>query len=75
MHMPIDFEERVMEKIDRTDDKVSDICERLTRMETLLEEHFKGIAANDSRKERKFYYAIAVLGIGIAFYEVLGVIL
>jgi len=68
--MPIDFEERLLAKLDQIDDRIRDLCERQTRTETQLGGHFKEIEDKQSAKERKFYYVIALMGIAFTIQEI-----
>ena len=68
--MPVDFEERILDKFDNMDKLLRDICDRTTRMEVQLEEHFKDMDKREKGKERKFYYLIALMGVGFTLFEI-----
>lgn len=69
--MPVDFEERMLDKFDNIDKLLRDICERTTRMEVQLEEHFKDIDKREKQKDKKFYYLIALMGLSFTLFQII----
>ena len=73
--MPVDFEVRIIEMFDKLDVKIDDLCDRQTRTETKIDEHFKQIADEKLTKEKKtdrgLYVKFSLFGAGIAIYEIL----
>ena len=68
--MPIDFEERTVEKLDQISEMIRDLCNRQTKTETQLEDHFNRLDEETKNKERKFYYLIALMGVGFTLFEI-----
>lgn len=62
--------DRMFEKFDRLEDKISDLCDRMTKVETKLDSHFEDIEKQQASKEKKFYYIIGVMGVLFTVYEV-----
>ena len=71
--MPVDFEVRIIEMFDKLDVKIDDLCDRTTKVETKLDEHFKQIEdekkLKETKKDRSLYVKFSLFGIGIAVYE------
>ena len=67
----MDFEQRMLDKFDSMERLIRDLCERTTRMETQLEGHFDDIERAQKGKERKFYYVIALMGVGFTIQEII----
>jgi len=68
--MPIDFEERVMDKFDNIEELIRDLCARTTKVESSLENHYDNIEKAQKRKDKKYYYIIALMGIGFTIQEI-----
>lgn len=69
--MPIDFENRVIESLDELREKVTDLCIWKTKMETEWENHMEGIEKKAQAKEKRFYYIIALMGVGFTIQEII----
>ena len=69
--MPIDFEERVMDKFDNIEVILRNLCDRTTKVEASLENHYNNIDKKAKSKERRFYYIIALMGIGFTIQEII----
>lgn len=72
--MPVDFDDltkRILDNLDDINVKVDNLCDRMTKVEINLDNHFKEIEQQQAGKERKFYYLIAILGSGFALFEVI----
>lgn len=67
--MPVDFDQRILELIDRMDKKIDDLCNRTTILEQSLQNHFNEITKRQETKHRRFYYIIGVFGGIITLYE------
>ena len=70
-----DVTKRILDNLDKIDDKLDDLCTRMTKVESNLENHFKDIDNRQKGKERKFYYIIALMGIGFTVHEIIRSIL
>ena len=69
---------RIFDKLDSFEKRIDKICDRITRLEGTVRDHFDDIQDSKDRKvlrstnnERKFYIVIAAMGIGFALYEIL----
>jgi hypothetical protein len=69
--MPVDFEGRILDKFDTLEVLIRNLCDRTTKMEVQLEDHFKDMDKREARKERKFYYLIALVGVGFTLYQIM----
>jgi hypothetical protein len=67
--MPVDFDQRVLELIDRMDKKIDDLCERTTVLEQSLTNHFEIIKQSQESKQRKFYMLFGFLSVAFATYQ------
>ena len=70
-----DVTKRILDNLDKIDDKLDDLCTRMTKVESNLDNHFKDIDKRQKGKERKFYYIIALMGIGFTIQEIIRSIL
>ena len=72
--MPVDFDDltkRILDNLDNINTKVDDLCERMTKVEINLDNHFNEIDSKSANKEKKFYVIIAGMGITFTLVEVL----
>jgi 3-methyladenine DNA glycosylase/8-oxoguanine DNA glycosylase len=60
---------RIFDKLDSFEEKIDNICDRLTRLESSVTDHYDDIEEDKERKrfksknnERKFYIIIAAIG-------------
>ena len=56
------FAKRVFERIDKFDEKIDDLCDRMMKVEIDITNHLNTVTQNAEKKERKFYIIIAALG-------------
>ena len=56
------FAQRVFERIDKFDEKIDDLCDRMLKVEIDITNHLNTVTQNAEKKERKFYIIIAALG-------------
>jgi len=56
------FAQRVFERIDKFDEKIDDLCDRMLKVEIDITNHLNTVTTNAEKKERKFYIIIAALG-------------
>ena len=54
--------ERIMTRIDQLDQKIDDLCDRMTKTEISISNHLTHVTLDSEKKERKFYVIIAALG-------------
>lgn len=69
--MPIDFEERTVEKLDQLSEMIRDLCDRTTKTEIMLENHFKEQEQKRESSNRKFYIIMALMGVGFTLFEII----
>ena len=56
------FAQRVFERIDKFDDKIDDLCDRMMKVEVDVTNHLNTVTENSAKKEKKFYILIAGMG-------------
>ena len=56
------FAQRVFDRIDKFDEKIDDLCDRMMKVEIDVTNHLNTVTQNSERKEKKFYIIIAGLG-------------
>ena len=66
-----DMTKRILDKLDKIEVDIDDICGRLMRVEIDLKNHFKQIERKQKSKDRKFYAVIAGMGIIFMVVEVM----
>ena len=69
--MPIDFEERTVEKLDQLSEMIRDLCDRTTKTEIMLDNHFKEQEQKRESSNRKFYVIMAIMGAGFTLFEII----
>lgn len=69
--MPIDFEERTVEKLDQLSEMIRDLCDRTTKTEIMLDNHFKEQEQKRESSNRKFYIIMALMGAGFTLFEII----
>ena len=70
---------RIFNKLDSFEEKIDKLCDRLTKLEMSVHDHFDDIekaeenkkVEKSANKERKYYVIIAAMGIIFAAYEIL----
>ena len=69
---------RIFDKLDGFEEKRDKICDRLTKLEMSVNDHFDDIEDAENKKveksankERKYYVIIAAMGIIFAAYEII----
>jgi hypothetical protein len=69
---------RIFDKLDGFEEKIDKICDRLTKLEMSVNDHFDDIEDAENKKveksankERKYYVIIAAMGIIFAAYEII----
>jgi|TARA_B110000263_G_scaffold191610_1_gene169545 hypothetical protein len=69
---------RIFDKLDSFEDKIDSLCDRLTKLEMSVKDHFDDIEAAENKKiqkssnsERKYYVIIAAMGILFGLYELI----
>ena len=56
------FAQRVFERIDKFDDKIDDLCDRMMKVELDVTNHLTTVEQNANKKEKRFYVLIAAMG-------------
>jgi hypothetical protein len=69
---------RIFDKLDSFEEKIDKICDRLTRLEASVNDHYNDIkkeedkeTAKSDKKERKYYIIIAAMGISFGLFEII----
>ena len=69
---------RIFNKLDSLEEKIDKICDRLTKLEMSVNDHFDDIEKEENKKvtksankERKYYVIIAAMGILFGLYELI----
>lgn len=69
---------RIFNKLDSFEEKIDKICDRLTKLEMSVNDHFDDIEKEENKKvtksankERKYYVIIAGMGILFGLYELI----
>ncbi len=73
LSMPVDFDDltkRILDNLDNINEKVTDLCDRMTKVEINLDNHFNEIESKQNAKDKKFYFVIALMGIGFTLFEI-----
>ena len=66
-----DMTKRILDKLDKIEDNIDDICGRLMRVELQLKSHFRQIEERQKNKDRKFYIVIAGMTVTFLIVEIL----
>lgn len=72
--MPVDFDDltkRILDKMDSIENKTDDLCNRMTKVEASLDNHYNNIDKKAKNKEKRFYYIIALMGVGFTVQEII----
>jgi hypothetical protein len=56
------FAQRVFDRIDKFDEKIDDLCDRMMKVELDVTNHLTTVEQNANKKEKRFYVLIAALG-------------
>jgi len=73
----MDVEARIFEKLDKIEDRINELCIRITTMETEYNSHISDMEKKQANKLRRRDYILAIMVIGLTVIEVcrtLGVI-
>mgnify|MGYP003645411909 FL=1 len=69
---------RIFDKLDSFEDKIDSLCDRLTKLEMSVKDHYNDIEVAENKKiqkssnsERKYYVIIAAMGILFGLYELI----
>lgn len=56
------FAQRVFDRIDKFDDKIDNLFDRMMKVELEVTNHLNTVTENSAKKEKKFYILIASMG-------------
>jgi len=73
----MDVEERIFEKLDVIEERLSRLCDRVTKIEAAHKHHIDSMISNQNRKLRNRDYMIALFGMGLGILtalQILGVV-
>jgi len=73
----MDVEARIFEKLDKIEERINDLCIRISAMETEYNSHIADMEKKQANKLRRRDYTLAVMAVGLTIIEVcrtLGVI-
>lgn len=62
--------DRLFTKLDNIDDKIDDLCNRMTKQETKYDIHIEAEREKSDRKEKLFYVVMALVGGIVSIIEV-----
>ena len=65
-----DLTNRILDKMDEMEKKIDNLCNRMTKVEINLDNHFKELDQKKESNEKKFYYIIAIMGVSFTIYEI-----
>jgi len=66
----MDVESRIFEKLDKIEDRINDLCVRLSAMETEYNAHIESMQRKQDRKLRSRDYTLAIMAVGLTIIEV-----
>ena len=66
-----DMTKRILDKLDKIEENIDDICGRLMRVELQLKNHFRDIDKRQRGKDKRFYIIIVCMGIVFTIVEVI----
>lgn len=66
----MDIEERIFSKLDKIEDRISDLCLRLSVLEQEYKSHLDDLQEEQNKKLRRRDFTIVIVGLGIAVIEV-----
>ena len=70
----MDVEARIFDKLDKIEENLSDLCDRMTRQETEFEAHIERMERSHDRKLKNRDFMIIVFGSIIGLIELINVL-
>ena len=67
----MDVEGRIFEKLDKIEDRINDLCIRLSAMETEYNAHIENMQRTQDSKLRRRDYTLGIMAVGLTIIEVL----
>ena len=67
----MDVDNRIFDKLDKIESRITDLCIRLSEMETEYNSHISDMEKQQDRKLKRRDYTLAVMAIGLTSIEVL----
>ena len=67
----MDVEARIFEKLDKIESRITDLCIRLSAMETEYNSHVGSLQRQQDRKLKRRDYTLVVMALGLTTVEVL----
>jgi hypothetical protein len=67
----MDVEGRIFEKLDKIEDRINDLCIRLSAMEAEYNSHIVDLQRQQDRKLKRRDYTLAVMAVGLTSVEIL----
>ena len=67
----MDVEGRIFEKLDKIEDRINDLCIRLSAMETEYNAHIENMQRTQDNKLRRRDYTLGVMAVGLTTIEIL----
>lgn len=67
----MDIEGRIFEKLDKIEDRINDLCIRLSAMETEYNSHIGDLQRQQDIKLKRRDYTLVVMALGLTTVEVL----
>ena len=66
----MDVEARIFEKLDKIDERINDLCIRLTAMENEYNSHISDMEKKQDNKLKRRDYTLAIMAVGLTIIEV-----
>ena len=66
----MDVEGRIFEKLDKIEDRINDLCIRLSAMETEYNAHIENMQRTQDSKLRRRDYTLGIMAVGLTIVEV-----
>ena len=67
----MDVEARIFEKLDKIEFRITDLCIRLSAMETEYNSHIESLQRRQDRKLKRRDYTLASMAVGLTSIEIL----
>jgi hypothetical protein len=67
----MDIESRIFEKLDKIEDRINDLCIRLSAMEAEYNSHIGDLQRQQDKKLKRRDYTLAVMAVGLTSVEIL----
>jgi len=66
-----DMTKRILDKLDKLDVAIDELCGRVMKVEMQLKSHFRDIENKQKSKDRKFYIIICIMGVIFTIVQII----